>query len=186
MPISTPRLSHAALVVVDMQERLLAAFSEERRAAVVERTHLAIDVAKVLEIPILVSEQYPKGLGPTLPSIRERIGHTFAPIEKLAFSCGRSPEFKKALEATGRHDILITGVEAHVCVLQTVNDLIRAGFHVFVLSDAVTSRRDSDKTAGLALMDKAGAVVGTAEIFAFQLLERAGSDRFKQVSKLVR
>lgn len=186
MPIHCPRRAHAALVVIDMQERLLGAFADDRRQTVIDRTHLAIDVANVLRIPTIVSEQYPKGLGPTLATITDRLGAAFAPVEKLAFSCGRSPEFTKALDATGRKDILIAGVEAHVCVLQTVNDLVRTGYHVFVMADAVTSRRDADKSAGLALMDRAGAVVGTAEIFAFQLLERAGSDEFKAISKLVR
>lgn len=186
MSLLAPRREHAALIVVDMQERLLAAFPEPARQAVIDRTVLAIDVALVLGVPVLVSEQYPKGLGPTIPVIRERLGASFAPIEKLSFSCGKSPEFREAFERTGKKDVLVTGVETHVCVLQTANDLIRAGAHVFVLADAVTSRRESDKAAGLALMDRAGAVVGTSEIFAFQLLERAGTDEFKQISKLVR
>lgn len=180
------RRDRTVLAVIDLQERLLGAFPDERRQPVIDRACLAVDVAGVLGLPILVSEQYPKGLGPTIPAIRERLGEAFAPIEKLAFSCGRSPEFKKALEATGKRDVMILGVEAHVCVLQTTLDLIRDGYHVHVVTDAVTSRRDRDRDAGLALMDKAGAVLGTAEIFAFQLLERAGSDEFKQISKLVR
>jgi nicotinamidase-related amidase len=186
MPISLPRRDHAALIVIDMQERLLAAFGDDQRQAVVDRTLLAIDIALVLGLPVIVSEQYPKGLGPTIAPIRERLGEGFRPVEKLAFSCGRSPEFREALDATGRRDILVAGVETHVCVLQTVNDLIRTGCHAFGMSDAMTSRRDSDKSAGLALMDKAGAIVGTTEIFAFQLLERAGTDEFRKVSKLVR
>lgn len=180
------RRERAVLAVIDLQERLLAAFPEERREAVINRAALTIDVAKVLGIPTLVSEQYRKGLGPTVAPIRDRLGEAFAPIEKLAFSCGRSPEFRTAFEATGRKDVLITGVEAHVCVLQTTLDLIRDGYHVFVVTDAVTSRRDTDLNAALALMNKAGAVLGTAEIFAFQLLERAGTDEFKQISKLVK
>jgi nicotinamidase-related amidase len=180
------RRPHAVLVLVDLQERLLAAFPEERRQAVIDRACLAVDVALVLGIPVLVSEQYPKGLGPTIAPIRERLAAQFSPVEKLAFSCGRSPEFRTALNATGKKDILLCGVEAHVCVLQTVLDLRRDGYHVFVASDGVTSRRDTDRDAGLALMDRAGAMVGTVEIFAFQLLERAGSDEFKQISKLVR
>ncbi len=143
-------------------------------------------MAGVLGIPVLVSEQYPKGLGPTIAPIRERLGDGFRPVEKLAFSCGRSPEFRAALEATGKKDVLICGVEAHVCVLQTVLDLRRDGYHAFVAADGVTSRRDADRDAGLALMDRAGAVIGTAEIFAFELLERAGSEEFKKISKLVR
>jgi nicotinamidase-related amidase len=180
------RRERAALAVIDLQERLLAAFPEERRNSVINRALLTIDVANVLGIPTIVSEQYPKGLGSTIAPVRERLGGAFAPVEKLAFSCGRSPEFKKALDATGKRDVMIAGVEAHVCVLQTTLDLIRDGYHVFVVTDAMTSRRDADCDAALALMDKAGAVLGTAEIFAFQLLERAGTDEFKQISKLVK
>lgn len=180
------RRDQAVLLVIDMQERLLGAFPEPQRDAVIARCLLAIDTAGVLGVPVLVSEQYSKGLGPTMAPIRERLGAGFAPVEKLAFSCGRSEPFRAALEATGRKDVLISGVEAHVCVLQTTLDLIRDGYRVFVVSDAVTSRKDIDRHAGLAMMDKAGAVIGTAEIFAFQLLERAGTDEFRAISKLVR
>lgn len=180
------RRDRAVLAVIDMQERLLGAFPDERRQPVIDRAALAVDVANILGIPVIVSEQYPKGLGPTIASLKERLGPGVSPVEKLAFSCGRSPEFRHALEATGRRDVMILGVEAHVCVLQTTFDLIREGYNVHIVTDAVTSRRDSDRAAGLALMDRAGAILGTAEIFAFQLLERAGTDEFKKISKLVR
>jgi nicotinamidase-related amidase len=147
---------------------------------------IVVDAAKVLGIPIIVSEQYPKGLGPTIAAIRERIGEAFAPVEKIEFSCGRSPAFRAALDATGRRDVLACGVEAHVCVLQTVVDLVHDGHRVSVPADAVTSRKPLDLERGLALMDKAGATVGTTETFLFQLLERAGTDEFKAVSRLVR
>lgn len=180
------RRDQAVLAVIDMQERLLGAFPEPQRESVVARCLLAVDTALVLDLPVLVSEQYPKGLGPTIAPVRERLGDRFAPVEKLAFSCGRSEPFRAALEATGRKDVLITGVEAHVCVLQTTFDLLRDGYRVFVVGDAITSRKDSDRNAAMALMDNAGAVIGTAEIFAFQLLERAGTDEFKAISRLVR
>lgn len=182
----TLRRAHATLVVIDMQERLLTAFPEPERQSVIDRTVLSIDVAQVLGLPVLVSEQYPKGLGPTIPVIAERLAPSFAPVEKLAFSCGRSPEFRAALQATGKKDVLIAGVETHVCVLQTTLDLLREGYHVYVITDAVTSRRATDRTAALALMDRAGASLVTAEIAAFQLLERAGTDEFKKISKLVK
>jgi nicotinamidase-related amidase len=180
------RRENTVLTVVDMQERLLNAFADKRRASVIRHAGIAAQAAGVLGIPTLATEQYPQGLGPTVAEIRERMGAGFAPIEKLAFSCGRSPEFRAALQATGRRDVLICGVEAHVCVLQTVMDLVREGYRAYVLADAVGSRRDLDWQRGLALMERAGAIVGTTELFLFQLLERAGTDEFRQVSKLVK
>ncbi len=180
------RRDQAVLAIVDIQERLLGALAEDRRAAVEARALVAVDSALALGVPVLVSEQYPKGLGPTIASIRERLGDLFVPVEKLAFSCGRSEEFKAALERTGRQDVILCGVETHVCVLQTMLDLDRAGYRVFVAADAVASRRDFDRDTALALMREAGATIGTTEMFAFQLLERAGTDEFKAISKIVR
>jgi len=176
----------AVLAVVDIQERLLGAFPEERRLPVIRYASILVQTALTMGIPIVVSEQYAKGLGPTIPEIRDLLGAAFAPIEKMAFSCGRSPEFKAALAATGRRDVIICGVETHVCVLQTAMDLTGEGYRIHVPADAVTSRRDLDWKTGLSLMEKAGAEIGTTEIYAFQLLERAGTDEFKTISKLIR
>lgn len=178
--------NRAVLAVVDIQERLLGALTEERRTAVVERTLVAVDTALVLGVPVLVSEQYPKGLGPTVAGIRERLGDAFAPVEKLAFSCGRSPEFRAALEQTGRREVIICGVETHVCVLQTALDLVREGYQVFVAADAVASRRDLDRDTALALLRQAGVTIGTTEMLAFQMLECAGTDEFRKISKIVK
>ncbi len=178
--------SAAALAVIDVQERLLPAIPEEPRASVLRNALILIETARALGVPVLASEQYPKGLGPTVPEIRAAIGDRFAPVEKLAFSCGRSPEFRTVLEGTHKRSIVLCGVETHVCVLQTAVDLVSEGYRVFVPADAVASRRPLDWERGLALMDKAGVVVGTTEAFVFQLLERAGTDEFKRISKLLR
>ncbi len=180
------RRENAVLAVVDMQERLLNAFEPERRATVVQRAGLAIDAARVLGLPVLVTEQYPKGLGRTVQEIRERLPEGTTPVEKLVFSCSRCEEFRTALDGTHRRDVVLCGVEAHVCVLQTAVDLLREGFRVLVPADAVASRRTLDWRVGLELMRHAGAVVGTTEIFLFQLLERAGTDEFKQIARLVK
>jgi nicotinamidase-related amidase len=175
-----------ALLVVDMQERLLGAFAEERRAPVVRYASILVDTARTMGMPVIVTEQYAKGLGPTIAEIKDRVGPGVAPIEKMVFSCGRSPAFKTALAATGKRDLVICGVETHVCVLQTAMDLAREGYRIHVPADAVTSRRDLDWKLGLELMQKAGAEIGTTEIYAFQLLERAGTDEFKTISRLIR
>jgi nicotinamidase-related amidase len=181
-----PQRDATILAVIDVQERLLGAFPEEARGQVIRNTGILVESARILGLPILVSEQYPKGLGPTVAELRERLGTAFAPIEKIEFSCGRSPAFRAALETTARRDVLICGVESHVCVLQTAVHLIEDGYAVFVPADAVQSRRALDWERSLRLMEQAGATIGTTETFLFHLLQRAGTDEFRQISRLVK
>ena len=169
-----------------MQEKLMSAMPDTEGGVAVKNVKILLEAAKLLDIPVHVTEQYPKGLGPTIGEIRESAGEEFHPIEKVVFSCARSPEFMEALKDVGRSSVLLCGVETHVCVLQTVIDLVNDGYRVYVPADAVVSRKQLDWEKGIALMDKAGAVIGTTEAFLFQLLERAGTDEFKQISKLVR
>lgn len=176
----------AALVVVDMQEKLMSAMPEAESGLAVKNVRILLEAARILNIPIHVTEQYPKGLGPTIGEIKESAGEGFHPIEKLVFSCARSDEFMEELKGLERSSVILCGVETHVCVLQTAIDLVNDGYRVYVPADAVVSRKELDWEKGIGLMDKAGAVVGTTEAFLFQLLERAGTDEFKQISKLVR
>ena len=176
----------ATLVVVDMQERLMSAMPETESGQAVRNVKILIEAARILDIPVQVTEQYPKGLGPTIGDIKDSVGEEFNPIEKIVFSCARSPEFAEALKDSERSSVLLCGVETHVCVLQTAIDLVNEGYRVYVPADAVVSRKNIDWEKGLELMNKAGAFVGTTEAFLFQLLERAGTDEFKQISKLVR
>ncbi|HVY55099.1 MAG TPA: hydrolase, partial [Thermodesulfobacteriota bacterium] len=165
----------ATLVVVDMQEKLMSAMPEAESGTAVKNVKIFLEAARILNIPILVTEQYPKGLGPTIAEIKESAGEGVNPIEKLVFSCARSPEFMDDLIDFRRGSVLLCGVETHVCVLQTVIDLVNDGYRVYVPADAVVSRKEIDWERGIALMEKAGAVVGTTEAFLFQLLERAGT-----------
>ncbi len=174
------------LVVVDMQEKLMSAMPETESRFAVKNVKILLEAAGLLGIPVSVTEQYPKGLGPTIGEIKESAGDGCHPIEKLVFSCARSPEFMDELKGLDRSSVLLCGVETHVCVLQTAIDLVNDGYHVFVPADAVVSRKALDWEKGISLMEKAGATVGTTETFLFQLLERAGTEEFKQVSKLVR
>lgn len=174
-----------SVVVVDVQERLMGAMPEEISGTNVKNMKILLEAAKLLGIPVTVTEQYPKGLGPTIEEIKKSVDN-FSPIEKVVFSCARSPEFEQALKDIGRKSVLLCGVETHVCVLQTAIDLKNKGYDVYVPADAVISRRELDWEKGIGLIEKAGATVGTTEAFVFQLLERAGTDEFKQVSKLVR
>ncbi len=177
---------NTSFVVVDVQERLMGAMPEGITETNLKNMKILLEAAKILGIPVTVTEQYPKGLGPTVEEIRESIGEGFSPIEKVVFSCARSPEFETAIKDINRNSVLLCGVETHVCVLQTAIDMVNKGYTVYVPADAVISRRELDWEKGINLIEKAGAVVGTTETFLFQLLETAGTDEFKQISRLVR
>ncbi len=174
-----------SFVVVDVQERLMGAMPEDITETNLKNMKILLEAAKVLGIPVTVTEQYPKGLGPTIDEIKDSVDN-FAPVEKVVFSCARSPEFESAIKDIGRGSVLLCGVETHVCVLQTAIDMVNKGYTVYVPADAVISRRELDWEKGINLIEKAGAVVGTTEAFLFQLLETAGTDEFKQISRLVR
>jgi nicotinamidase-related amidase len=165
----------AALVVVDVQEafRPYASF-----AGVVASCAKLVQAARIVDSPTLVSEQYPKGLGHTAPEVgleRERT------IEKSVFSAARAEDFDLA----GRDQAIVCGIETHVCVSQTVHDLLERGIEVHVPADAVGSRHAIDYERGLERMQRAGAVVSTVEAALFELLERADAPEFKAVQKLI-
>jgi nicotinamidase-related amidase len=172
----------AALLVVDIQERLCPAMEQEALGRMLQRVGAAIEGAKALQVPILVSEQYPKGLGPTLAQVRERIGE-FKPVEKLDFSAA-VPDVLTGLH--GRKQVLLVGMETHICVFQTARDLVEKGFEVWLCADAVLSRSVEDRRVGLELCKEAGARITTVESALFDMLGRAGSPQFKIISAAVR
>ncbi|MCD8124475.1 MAG: hydrolase [Lachnospiraceae bacterium] len=171
-------------VMIDMQERLLPAM--ERQTEVREKTEMLLRGLQILEIPVTVTQQYTRGLGPTAETLREAAG-TNEYVEKLSFSCFPEPAFREALEAhSERPSVILFGVETHVCVMQTALDLLADGWDVFLVCDCVDSRRGSDREIALRRMEAAGVVLTTAESALFELLGRAGSDTFKRISKLVK
>lgn len=168
---------HAALVVVDVQEgfRPYASF-----AGVADASRKLVQAARILDVPTLVSEQYPKGLGHTASEVGiedERV------IEKTVFSAARAEGFDLDI---GRMQAIVCGIETHVCVSQTVHDLLGQGVEVHVPADGVGSRHEIDYERGLERMERAGAVVTTVEAALFELLERAGTPEFKSVQALIR
>lgn len=170
-----------ALLVVDMQERLLPSIRLGTR--VTWNVRRLIDGARILGVEIAATEQYPKGLGPTAGVLAERLG----PIpSKLLFSCGECGAIFRRLAASGRPKVLVVGVETHVCVQQTVLDLLGDGFRVYVAVDAVGSRFEIDYQTALRRMESAGATLTTTEAALFEWCEVAGTPEFKQVSQLVR
>ncbi|MBN1393704.1 MAG: hydrolase [Pirellulales bacterium] len=169
-----------ALLVVDIQERLMPAIADGPR--VIWNARRLLDAAEILGLPVLASEQYPKGLGPTVAELAERLPAT--PPSKLSFSAGGCPGLFDEIQQRDIHKILVCGVEAHVCVQQTVLDLLADGRRVYVAVDAVGSRIEVDYRTALARMDSAGATLTTVEAAMFEWCEAAGTAEFKQISRL--
>jgi nicotinamidase-related amidase len=171
-----------ALLVVDVQERLVAAMEPEAVTRMLERLGALIEGAHVLGLPIIATEQYSKGLGHTVPPIRERLGDVPV-IEKLKFSALYDSVRSRL---SGRRDVVVAGMETHVCVYQTVRDLVAEGRHPTVCMDAVLSRTSVDRQAGLDLAKAAGATLSSVEAVLFDLLGEAGSAEFKKISAAVK
>ena len=174
----------AVLVVIDVQERLVPAMPEDIYLRLRNTVAMLVEVAGLLGIPVVTTEQYPKGIGHTVPELAAACNETV--IEKVSFGCCGEPTFLKALKNTGRTQVLITGMEAHVCVYQTVLGLLEDGYYVHLLRDAICSRNKTDYLAGVANAGQAGAVVTTAETVMFQMLQKSTHEQFRAVSKLVK
>jgi isochorismate hydrolase len=173
--------ARAALLVIDMQERLLAAMPPQIAAQTVKNVKILIETAARFELPIVVSQQYPKGLGPTVPELEAALPKDAHRFDKLEFSAPSASGFP----AVGRDQWIVTGMETHVCVYQSVRDLAGKST-VHVVADAVASRTKQNWRAGLELMARLGAITTTTEVCVFDLLERAGTDHFKTLSKAIR
>jgi len=180
----------AGLLVIDVQERLAAAMPAEAMAALTRNLAVLCEAARRFALPVVVSQQYPRGLGATIAPVEEALA-ALAPaqlhrFDKLEFSACSAPEAAGLWERLGRDQWVVTGMEAHVCVYQTVRQLCERGADVHVVRDAVVSRAAENLATGLALAERAGAVVTSTEVVVFDLLERAGSDDFKALSRLIR
>ena len=177
----------SVLLVVDAQERLAAAMPEEPLARLVRNTRLLLQAAALLDVPVLATEQYPKGLGPTVAPLLELLARGgVTPIDKHCFDASSEPRISRAIRSIAPRSIILVGMEAHVCVFQTARELVRRGHDVHVVSDAVTSRAEEHRVGGLRLAEHAGAVITVAESVVFDWVERAGTETFRAVSKLVR
>jgi len=174
----------AALVVIDVQEKLCRAMDEKVLRHLVANAGILLEAAAELQIPVVGTEQYVKGLGELLPELKNRL--TEPALEKMTFSCCGDPAFMEKMASLGRKQVIIVGMECHVCVLQTVLELLDAGFVVHLVRDAVMSRRKDNWFVGLETARDAGAVITSTEAAIFQLLKVAGTEEFKKLSKLVR
>lgn len=169
------------LVIVDLQEKLMAAM--RHREQVYSNTKLLLIAARQMGIPVIVTEQYPRGLGGTVEVVKSNLGD-YSYVEKVKFSA--FDDMKDVLEATGRKTVLLTGSETHVCVFQTARDLVAAGYNVQAVKDAICSRFKDNFLNGLELMRGAGAIVTNTETILFDLIGMAGTPDFKVISPLLK
>jgi nicotinamidase-related amidase len=172
--------SDTGLLVIDVQEKLLAKIPTAH--SLVRNIAFLIDAAKLLEVPVAATEQYPKGLGPTVTELAQRLPTR---PDKVAFSCCAVPSVADGFRRAARPKVLLAGMETHVCVLQTALDLLASDFRVYVPADAVASRYAVDHEQALHRLDRAGAIITTSETAVFEWLGGADHPRFKQVSALV-
>ncbi len=175
--------NHALLHIIDVQERLFNVM--HNKEALKDNMVKFLKGVQVMKLPVLWMEQYPQGLGQTIPELKNLLGNQ-KPMEKMCFSSCRRPEFIEELRLQGRNQILVMGIEAHVCVYQTVLGLINRGFDVRVIADAISSRTEKNYEFGLRAMEAQGAKITTVEMALFELLEEAGSDEFKQISRIIK
>jgi nicotinamidase-related amidase len=178
-------MARPALVIVDVQERLFGAMDAERRDEMLRNVKTLVAVARRLELSVLLTEQYPRGLGRTLPELRTMIDDV-PPLEKTAFSCCAADGFMRDLDATDGDRVILCGLETHVCVLLTALDLLGRGRPTTIVADATCARARANHELGLAQARQAGVVVSSTETIVFQLLERADTDAFRELSKLLR
>lgn len=176
--------SDAVLVVVDVQDRLAASMS--RRDDVVRTIERVVRVADVLELPVVFTEQYPRGLGATVEALRAVLDGAVGPVEKLTFDCCEEPAFLDALATIGRRQVVLAGMETHICVAQTALHLLAEGYRVQVMADAVCSANGLDHDIALARLRSAGVEVTTSQAVIYEATGAAGTERFRRVLDLVK
>lgn len=176
--------SKASLVVVDMQEafrQMIPGFSE-----LAGRVALLVEAARVLEVPVLVTEQYPQGLGRTVEEIRQRLDETSEAIEKVSFSACGVQDFDTRLRERHVEQVAICGIEAHICVSQTAHDLLALGYQVHVISDGLGTRLERNLEIAIEKLSKSGAIISSVEMALFELCGKAGTSEFKSIQRMVK
>jgi len=173
----------SAAVIVDIQERLLPHI--HAGDIILSNCLKLIEGLKILSIPALITQQYTKGLGPTVPSIINLFPE-FRYVEKVSFSCCGEPAFEKEIEQLNKNNIILCGIETHVCVLQTCLDLLASGNRLVIVEDCISSRKANDKIVAIERMRQEGAIITTYESLLFELTRSAGNDIFKSISAIVK
>jgi nicotinamidase-related amidase len=175
---------HTAIVVVDLQDAFRAPIFEFDK--IVARTAIVLQAAKLLNLPVLVTEQYPQKLGATVPEIKALLPDGTPVVDKTAFSCCGASVFNEQLERLRRTQIVLCGIETHVCMSQTAHDLLARGRQVHVLEDCTSSRAPQNREIGLAKMRRSGALPSSSEMALFELMQDARHEHFRAISKLVK
>ena len=171
-----------AFMVIDIQERLMPVISNKEE--LYKNTNYLIKGAGILKVPLLVTEQYPKGLGHTCSEVE--LPESQEVIEKTCFSCMLSDEVNSRLKSLNIEILILSGVEAHICVLKTALDALKNGYEVHVVGDAVSTRIPGNKSLALERMRQSGVFIASTEMILFQLMDQSGTDEFKQISKLIK
>jgi len=171
------------LLMIDIQEKLFQAMEIDSQNLLKKNSVILFRTAAEFNIPLIITEQYRKGLGETIPELKDAAGEC-QNLEKIHFDCMKNDEIKNAVHNTGKRTVIITGIESHICVLQTALNLLSEKFKVVIASDAVASRRKHDYKSALSILSQAGALIYPTETIAFMLLEKAGTPEFKKLSPL--
>jgi nicotinamidase-related amidase len=180
------RERHSALVVVDVQEKLVAAIPPAASGRMIRHCAILLEAADALGVPVFVTRQYPQGLGDTAAALRAKMPATAGQFDKTCFSSCGAQGFVDAIAATGRRSIVVAGIEAHVCVLQTAFELKALGYDVFVPTDATASRADDNRLNAMDRLRRHGVEITNTESALFEWLRDAAHERFRQLSKLIR
>lgn len=171
-------------MVIDYQDKLVPHMNEYNK--LIKNTIMLIQGLEILQVPIITTQQYTKGLGMTVEDISKAFRTEFKYLEKISFSCYGEAVIREEIRKSGKKSIIICGIEAHICVLQTVIDLLDDGFEVIIIEDCISSRKNNDKVNALRRMEKEGAIIATYESILFELTKVAGNDTFKAISKLIK
>jgi nicotinamidase-related amidase len=174
---------NSVLLIIDIQEKLLKLVHQ--REKLIDNIQRLIKGMKVFEIPIIVTEQYPQGLGTTISEVTQLLPD-IKRLSKVCFSCCGDETIIKELKTIGRRQVLVSGIEGHICVYQTVVDLIKYGYEVYIVTDTVSSRTPENRKIAFYLLDKAGATLTSVETVLFELLKIARGDKFKAISHIVK
>ncbi|HSP14883.1 MAG TPA: hydrolase [Thermoanaerobaculia bacterium] len=174
----------ALLLIIDVQEKLMPVIDQHDE--ITRNIDRMIRGCRILGVPAMITEQYVKGLGSTIEPVRSALESSYKPVEKNCFSAQGLAEFESALRQSGRRQILVTGIETHVCVYQTVSDLLRAGYEVTLIADALSSRTQQNKNIALRRMESDGAKISSTEMALFELTKVSATDEFRAISKLVK
>lgn len=176
--------TNTLLVVIDMQEKLLPSMSDSEY--LLSNTNKLISGCQALNIPIIITEQYPKGLGKTINTIAEQLDKQYTPIEKTTFSCYKNDNFFEMLENHGKKNIVLCGIEAHICVMQTALELHEAGYQTVISEDCIASRNDNDHYMAIQRMSNSGITISTYESILMELCGRSDRPEFKTISNIIK